>query len=231
MDGIEHIMYLNPVMPGYSASGQSGMSTDDPWLGMLLAAPDIDATSPAVADAARFFQEHGTVIDPTMVAWERSWHDKTIPLHDLIPGSDKAPPELVRPQVALGLSPAQAGVFQAAFDRELKVIQALHRNGVTLVVGTDARIPAYELYRELEIFVKAGFTPMEAIQAATMVPARAMKLDREVGTVQPGKRADLILLDRNPLDSISNIRSVKTVITNGRIYDSSGLWRVAGFTP
>jgi imidazolonepropionase-like amidohydrolase len=230
MDGIEHIMYLNSVMSGYRPISPAEPKTDDPFLGMLLTTPDVDPASPAVAEAVRFFRKQGTVIDPTMVAWERSWHDRTVPLSQVIPGADKAPPELVRPQVALGLPPDQAKLFQAAFARELKVIEALHRGGVTLVTGTDARIPAYELYRELELFVRAGFTPMEAIQAATIVPARAMRLDGGVGTVEPGKRADLILLDRNPLEDISNIRTVKTVILHGRIYDCSRLWKVAGFS-
>ena len=72
---------------------------------------------------------------------------------------------------------------------------------------------------------------MEAIQAATIVPAWVMKLDNEVGTIESGKRADLIILDRNPLEQINNIRSIKTVITGGRIYDSASLWTSVGFKP
>jgi imidazolonepropionase-like amidohydrolase len=72
---------------------------------------------------------------------------------------------------------------------------------------------------------------MEAIQAATIVPARAMKIDKEVGTVEKGKRADLVIVDADPLQSISNIRKVTSVITKGRLFDCVQLWRAAGFHP
>ena len=92
-------------------------------------------------------------------------------------------------------------------------------------------MPGHSLHREIELYVKAGFTPMEAIQAATIVPARVMKMDKEVGTIEAGKRADLILLDGNPLESISNIRNVRQVVTGGRIYDTAKLWQSVGFKP
>jgi imidazolonepropionase-like amidohydrolase len=64
-------------------------------------------------------------------------------------------------------------------------------------------VPGHSLHREIELYVRAGFTPLEAIQAATIVPARAMGLDKETGTVEVGKRADLILVAGNPLEDIS----------------------------
>jgi len=84
-------------------------------------------------------------------------------------------------------------------------------------------VPGHSLHRELELYVKAGFTPMEAIQAATLVPARALRMESEVGTVEKGKRADLIILDANPLENISNIRTVRTVIAGGRAYQCAAL--------
>jgi imidazolonepropionase-like amidohydrolase len=113
----------------------------------------------------------------------------------------------------------------------LKITGALHRAGVPVVAGTDVGVPGHTLHRELELYVKAGFTPLEAIQAATIVPARAMKLDGEVGTIEAGKRADLIVLDANPLDNISNIRQTRFVITQGRLFDCARLWTSVGFRP
>ena len=72
---------------------------------------------------------------------------------------------------------------------------------------------------------------MEAIQAATIVPARAMKLDRQVGTIEAGKRADLILVAGRPDRKISDIRPVKTVIAAGRVFDCGELWKSVGFRP
>ncbi len=116
-------------------------------------------------------------------------------------------------------------------DVVLKVTGALHKAGVPIVAGTDVGVPGHTLHRELELYVKAGFTPLEAIQAATIVPARVMKLDQEVGTIESGKRADLIIVDANPLDNISNIRKVRFVVTQGRLFESAKLWESVGFKP
>ena len=77
----------------------------------------------------------------------------------------------------------------------------LHRAGVPVLAGTDVGVPGHTLHRELEHYVKAGLTPLEAIQAATITPARLMKLDNEVGTIEPDRRSDLIILDADPLET------------------------------
>ena len=93
-------------------------------------------------------------------------------------------------------------------------------------------VPAHSLHRELELYVKAGLTPLEAVQAATLTPARVMKLENEVGTIAAGKRADtIVILDANPLGKISNIRKVRFVVTQGRLFDCAKLWETVGFKP
>lgn len=72
---------------------------------------------------------------------------------------------------------------------------------------------------------------MKAIQAATQVPARALGLDKDVGTLQAGKRADLLVVSGDPLADIRNTRNVETVIANGKLYGPSALWRSVGFRP
>ena len=100
-----------------------------------------------------------------------------------------------------------------------------------LITGTDEGIPAYSLYRELELYVKAGFTPMDALRAATAVAAQAMRVEKDVGTIERGKRADLLVLDANPLENISNVRTVRFVMKGGKMFDSAALWTAAGFRP
>jgi imidazolonepropionase-like amidohydrolase len=87
------------------------------------------------------------------------------------------------------------------------------------------------LHRELELYVDAGFTPLEAIQAATLVPARAMKKDKELGTIEVGKRADFILVDGDPLADIRALRRIRIVVAAGKAYDPIKLWRSVGFSP
>jgi imidazolonepropionase-like amidohydrolase len=76
-----------------------------------------------------------------------------------------------------------------------------------------------------------GFTPMEAIQAATIVPARTMAMDKELGTIEAGKRADLVLVNGNPLENIHNIRNVEFVMTGGKMFKTDKLWESVGFLP
>jgi len=147
------------------------------------------------------------------------------------PGIDKVPPELAGPLEGMGFPADQVKPHQEAFRSALAIVGALHRAGIPIVAGTDEAVPGHSLHRELELYVQARFTPMEAIQAATIVPARAMRMQGEAGTIELGKRADLIIVDGNPLENISNIRRVETVITTGRVYDSVSLWQSVGFEP
>jgi imidazolonepropionase-like amidohydrolase len=79
------------------------------------------------------------------------------------------------------------------------------------------------LHEELKLMVSAGFTPMEALQAATLNPARYLGNEKDLGTVETGKFADLVLLDANPLDDISNTKKIRAVIVNGRYFDRDKL--------
>ena len=78
---------------------------------------------------------------------------------------------------------------------------------------------------------QAGFTPLEAIQVATLVPARVMGREKEVSTVKNGGHDDIILVDGNPLEDIHNIRKVDSVITNATLYHTAELWQSVGFKP
>jgi imidazolonepropionase-like amidohydrolase len=76
-----------------------------------------------------------------------------------------------------------------------------------------------------------GLTPLEAIQTATIIPAKAMGLDSQTGTLEVGKEADIAILDKNPLDNIDHLRTVSATVTNGNYYQSDPLWEAADFMP
>jgi hypothetical protein len=191
--------------------------------------PPLDLESPVAKGAIRFFKEHGTVVDDTLAIEEILAHPRGSPVSAFEPGAEKLPPSLRQFFDHMGSAP---DVARSRRIRQLSALtEALHRAGVPIVAGPDECIPGHSLHRELELYVQAGFTPLEAIQAATVVPARAMKLDKESGTIEVGKRADVIIVDGNPLENISNIRKVRSVIANGRVYDCAKLWESVGFKP
>src|ERR1017187_1392867 len=89
---------------------------------------------------------------------------------------------------------------------------ALCKDNITIVAGTDMGFPGYSVFRELELYVESGLTPMQAIQTATITPAKVMKMDKVTGSVEAGKRADIIIVDGDPLQNIRNIREIEIVI-------------------
>ena len=104
---------------------------------------------------------------------------------------------------------------------------ALQRAGVLLLAGTDVGIPyafpGSSLHEELELLVQAGLSPLQALQTATIHPARFFKKEHETGSVQKGKRADLVLLNANPLENIANTKDINLVFFNGKVFDRNSL--------
>ncbi len=106
-------------------------------------------------------------------------------------------------------------------EKELEVVNAMHRAGIPFLAGTDTPpgvyiFPGFSLHEELQRFVAAGFTPMEALQTATLNPAKFFGIDDRLGTIEKGKLADMVLLDANPLDDIRNTQKIAAVIVSGR---------------
>jgi imidazolonepropionase-like amidohydrolase len=232
MDQINHIAFIPPVMLSENDRIRlERLSGDDVLLRLSSMVSAVRLDSAEAKQAVQFFKDHATVIDPTLSGFELMVHTKSTPVAAFEPGIAKVAPELAPHLNNTGMPSDQARPHQKAFRNALSIVGALHSVGVPIVAGTDEVVPGHSLHRELELYVQAGFTPMEAIQAATIVPARAMKLDNEVGTIESGKRADLIIVDGNPLENISNIRKVKTVISNGRRYECAKLWESVGFKP
>ena len=173
-----------------------------------------------------------TIFDPTASWGEIGGKSAAEPMENIQPVLQHLPRPLLQDHVAsLGQSPSDTATSHARLARMLANIKAAHDAGVPIIAGTDEGIPAYSVYRELELYVKAGFTPMDALRAATAVAAQAMRVDNDLGTIATGKRADLLVLDANPLDNISNVRTVRFVMKDGRMFDSAALWTAAGFAP
>ena len=108
-----------------------------------------------------------------------------------------------------------------AFEQALRNLKLLSDGGVTIAMGTDSgtgtgRWQGYFEHVEMELMVKAGMTPMQTIVAATGNAAKVMRVDNELGTLQPGKRADFVVLHADPLADIKNTRAIESVWIDGQ---------------
>jgi imidazolonepropionase-like amidohydrolase len=212
VDQINHISYLVAVM----ADQKTGTIASD---------------SPQVKKVLQLLLKHHTVVDPTVALMEIVAHSTDTPMSTFEPGVLKVAPEMSEALETMGVPPQQAQQSAAHFRLQLETVRLLHQAGVPIVVGTDQSVPGFSVDREIELYVQAGFTPMEAIQAATLVAAQAMGMEKESGTIEVGKRADVILVDGNPLENISDIRKVNAVFAGGRMYQPAALRTAVGFKP
>jgi hypothetical protein len=221
MDQINHIDYELPYFMHLVRGANGKPDRSKP--------PILELNGARVKDLISTLQFHHTILDPTMALTEMLEHTK--PLNQLEPGLDHVAPQL---REALDFPPVagdQAAVADARWQGIQAALRALHAARIPIVAGTDQAIPGYSLHRELELYVEAGFTPVEALQAATIVAARAVGVEQESGSLTVGKRADVLLLDADPLVDIHNTRAVWRTIAAGTVYDSAPLWRSVGFTP
>lgn len=140
------------------------------------------------------------------------------------------PPKILRTDTTdKAVGPWREQIFVNQFALQMRVTRMMQRAGVPILAGTDSpgtrRVPGMSLVDELELLVEAGLTNLEALQAATIAPARFMRMSDSLGTVTPGKVADLVLVDENPLASLGALRSVRAVVAGGRYYSREELDR------
>jgi len=118
----------------------------------------------------------------------------------------------------------------ALYERQLEVARLLHENGVRFMAGTDLSNPytfaGFSLHEELQLLTRIGLTPLQALQAATIEPARFLKMTDSLGTVAQGKTADLVVLDADPLADIRNVGRIHAVVLDGRLIDAAERERI-----
>lgn len=189
-----------------------------------------DPGADSVRALARWLAARETVFDPTPSWNELNLHHVSEPVAQLVPGVGALPPVLAQRIEAMG-STGDSAQARARITRSLALIRVLHDAGVPIVAGTDMGVPGYSVYREMELYEAAGLSRMDAIRTATAVPARVMGMGNDVGTIEVGKRADLIVLDRNPLDDLRNLYSLQLVMKEGVLYRRDDVARAIGFRP
>jgi len=181
------------------------------------------------------FVKNNTWITPTAIVWQNnaSFEEDAPKYADRMKYLPRYIREYWDPKNNAHLknrSPERIAAEKLLVKKYLEIIGSMQRAGVKLMTGSDfganpLLFPGWGVHDEMALFVKAGLTPMEAIQAATRNPAQFLGLDRSVGTIEKGKLADLVLLDANPLEDINNTRKINSVIFQGRMMDRAELNR------
>jgi hypothetical protein len=221
MDQINHLQYELPYFsrPTLGADGKPDRTKP----------PIVEVDGPKAKELIAALKAHHTVLDPTMALFETFIH--TRPLEEFEPGINHVAPQLYEALNSPAAPAARAVLVDAQWQAFMATLRALHAAGIPIVAGTDQAIPGYSLHRELELYVEAGFTPLEALQAATIEAAKALGVANESGTLEAGKRGDVLLLDADPLADIHNTRKVWRTVAAGAVYEPGPLWESVGFKP
>jgi hypothetical protein len=193
-------------------------------------AAKIDLDSKPVNDFMQLLRDHGTTVDVTVAAFEGMFTGRPGQVSpDMAPVLDRLPAQIQRSTYhgGLAVTPANDQLYRDSYETMLRMTKKMYDAGIPILAGTDATA-GIMLHCELELEVKTGMPANKALQIATLNAARLLKQDGNVGSIGVGKRADLLLVEGNPAENISDIRRCRLVMKNGTLYDSAALYHAVG---
>ena len=228
-DEIQHVNFLvlnfiDSVKDTRAMSRFTAVGTD---------AATLDLSSPRVRAFIQLLKDRHIVSDPTVGTFEDMFVGRAgVMSPNMAAVADRLPPQIRRGLFSGGLpvTPANDQRYRDSYDAMLKLVDELYKAGITIVAGTDGW-PGFGLHRELELYVRAGIPPAQALRIATLTAARVMKHDDDRGSITAGKLADVILVDGDPATNISDIRKVRTVVKDGVVFQSADLYRAISIKP
>ncbi|MFI5101824.1 MAG: amidohydrolase family protein, partial [Terriglobales bacterium] len=193
----------------------------------------LDLTSPQVQSFIKLLQDHHTKLDLTLSVFEDQYMSR---IGQIPPGfqpvAERLPAQVRRGLLTAGMTPPPGmdDTYKKSFAKMLDFTGLLYRSGIPIEAGTDS-MAGFALHRELELDVQAGIPPAQVLQNATLNAARIMSLDKDLGSIAPGKLADLVLVEGNPAANISDIRKTALVVKDGVLYHPAELYTELGVKP
>ena len=229
-DGYDELQHINQLMLNFVSDPDTDSRSLARFILVGERARDLDLDSKAVRDFIALLAERHTVIDATLATFEAMYNQGQGEMDPaMAPIADHVPFATQRSwrSNSMDVSAAKLAIYRESYQRMLEFVGRLHAAGVPMVAGTD-NIAGFALHRELELYVKTGMTPGEALRIATANGALYTGLAGETGSIARGKRAELILVDGDPTRNISDIRRVSLVISGGTAYEPAGIYESFG---
>lgn len=230
--GADEIQHLNFILLNFFPDVKD-TRTRDRYTVLADRLAQFDFSDGRFAEFVTFLREHHTVLDPTMVVLEGLFSGEPARAAPALrPVVQRFPAVVKRRQLsgAVAVPAGKEAVYAQALPGLLRMLKALHDGGVTIMPGSDG-FAGYSLHRELELYAQAGIAPAQVLRLATLVPARVLGVERDRGSITPGKLADMVLIDGDPLQRMSDVRRVHRTIKGGRIYEPAALEQALGMSP
>ena len=193
----------------------------------------LDLSSPEVRAFLDLMKQNHIVSDPTLDVFEGMFvarKGQVSPSYAEI--AERLPPQVRRGTLTGGL-PIPEGkdqLYRDSFKKMEELVALMYRDGITIVAGTDD-LPGFNLHRELELYAQAGIPPAEVLRIATLGAATVMHHENELGSVAVGKLADFVIVDGDPTTNLSDLRKVRTVVKDGKVFDVGEVDRELGVLP
>jgi hypothetical protein len=228
--GYDEIQHINQVMLNFLVGPKDDTRTLARFYLMTDHAHELDLDSAQVQDFLKLLKERGTVIDTTLGTFEAMFiqrQGEMNPSFAAIAANMPVGQQREWRTNSMDVTERNAATYRASWEKVLAFVGRMHDAGIPFVAGTD-EIAGFTLHRELELYVQAGLSPAEALRVATWNGALYCGLSAELGSIERGKKADLILIDGDPTQDVSDIRRISLVMKEGAIYFPAEVYEAVG---
>jgi imidazolonepropionase-like amidohydrolase len=231
--GYDEIQHMNMLFLNFLFDEVKDTRTPARFTAVAEHATDIDLRSGRVQAFLALLKERKVTVDPTLGVFEMLFTDRPGQVAAGYAAVAERMPPLVRRGFLEGGLPVPEGAdarYRATFRSMQQMLMALRQAGIPFVAGTDS-MAGFSLARELELYVEAGVPAPEVLRIATLEAARLAGRGNDLGSIAPGKLADMILVDGDPSLDISDVRRVRLVVKDGAVLDPDALCRSLGIRP
>lgn len=231
--GYDEIQHINQLLLNFLVKPDTDTRTLERFYLPAKQVASLDLQGKAVQDYIKLMKNKGIVVDPTLATFDfLKKVDGTVgdPWQAIV---EHLPPDVQRRYAAAELDipdAATAALYAKSYAKMVEFVGMMYKAGIPVVAGTD-ELAGFTLQGELELLVKAGLTPAQALQVATLNGARYSKVEATKGQIAVGKDADLLLVDGDPTKNIGDIRKLALVITQGKAMYPTDIYQALGIKP